>query len=83
MQDENIMLTASGDQNMKMWDVQQRKCIGVLIGHKGTQLNMSLEHMQLQKESESGMQEIFISFFDLKGGKENLICSKNNESRHG
>ncbi|KAL8153888.1 hypothetical protein V2J09_011648 [Rumex salicifolius] len=33
---DNNMLTASGDQTMKMWDVQQKKCIGVLIGHKGS-----------------------------------------------
>ncbi|GAB4847873.1 hypothetical protein Ancab_026933 [Ancistrocladus abbreviatus] len=30
------ILTASGDQTIKVWDVQEGKCTGVLIGHTGS-----------------------------------------------
>ncbi|XP_031286429.1 denticleless protein homolog [Pistacia vera] len=34
-EDKNI-LTASGDQTIKLWDAQEKKCIGVLMGHTGS-----------------------------------------------
>ncbi|EEF40951.1 denticleless protein homolog [Ricinus communis] len=34
-EDTNI-LTASGDQTIKIWDAQEKKCIGVLMGHTGS-----------------------------------------------
>ncbi|XP_044467001.1 denticleless protein homolog [Mangifera indica] len=34
-EDKNI-LTASGDQTIKVWDAQEKKCIGVLMGHTGS-----------------------------------------------
>ncbi|TKY50456.1 Denticleless protein-like [Spatholobus suberectus] len=30
------ILTASGDQTIKLWDVQGQKCLGVLTGHTGS-----------------------------------------------
>nr|KYP54826.1 Denticleless protein isogeny [Cajanus cajan] len=34
------ILTASGDQTIKLWDVQERKCLGVLTGHTGSVKSM-------------------------------------------
>ncbi|QCD95267.1 denticleless [Vigna unguiculata] len=34
------ILTASGDQTIKLWDVQEQKCLGVLIGHTGSVKSM-------------------------------------------
>ncbi|KAK1575054.1 hypothetical protein Q3G72_002166 [Acer saccharum] len=34
--EDNNILTASGDQTIKVWDAQEKKCIGVLMGHTGS-----------------------------------------------
>ncbi|GKV07776.1 hypothetical protein SLEP1_g19498 [Rubroshorea leprosula] len=39
-EDTNI-LTASGDQTIRVWDVQEKKCTGVLIGHTGSVKSLS------------------------------------------
>ncbi|KAK4751304.1 hypothetical protein SAY87_004786 [Trapa incisa] len=36
IKDDSKILTASGDQTIRLWDVQERKCTGVLMGHKGS-----------------------------------------------
>ncbi|KAL0014382.1 hypothetical protein SO802_001451 [Lithocarpus litseifolius] len=40
IKEDTQILTASGDQTMKVWDVQERKCIGVLTGHTGSVKSM-------------------------------------------
>ncbi|KAF3944301.1 hypothetical protein CMV_029224 [Castanea mollissima] len=40
IKEDTQILTASGDQTMKVWDVQERKCIGVLSGHTGSVKSM-------------------------------------------
>ncbi|CAK7328115.1 unnamed protein product [Dovyalis caffra] len=39
-EDTNI-LTASGDQTIKVWDAQEKKCTGVLMGHTGSVKSLS------------------------------------------
>ncbi|WVZ15258.1 hypothetical protein V8G54_012824 [Vigna mungo] len=34
------ILTASGDQTIKLWDVQEQKCVAVLMGHTGSVKSM-------------------------------------------
>ncbi|KAL0344031.1 UNVERIFIED_CONTAM: Denticleless protein [Sesamum angustifolium] len=36
LQDDELMLTASGDQSIKVWDTEQKKCIRALMGHTGS-----------------------------------------------
>ncbi|KAK6928381.1 WD40 repeat [Dillenia turbinata] len=36
MQDDAQILTASGDQSIKAWDAQEKKCVGILLGHTGS-----------------------------------------------
>ncbi|KAL5572777.1 hypothetical protein UlMin_022374 [Ulmus minor] len=41
IKDDSQILTASGDQTMKVWDVQEKRCIAVLMGHTGSVKSMS------------------------------------------
>ncbi|KAK1359473.1 denticleless protein-like [Heracleum sosnowskyi] len=36
IKDDTNILTASGDQSIKLWDAEEKKCLGVLIGHTGS-----------------------------------------------
>ncbi|KAL1831412.1 hypothetical protein ACET3Z_001063 [Daucus carota] len=36
IKDDTAILTASGDQSIKWWDAQEKKCLGVLLGHTGS-----------------------------------------------
>ncbi|KAF5198407.1 Denticleless protein-like protein [Thalictrum thalictroides] len=34
--DDSQILTASGDQSIKVWDTERRECVGILTGHTGS-----------------------------------------------
>ncbi|KAG8634993.1 hypothetical protein MANES_17G112600v8 [Manihot esculenta] len=36
IKEDTNLLTASGDQTIKVWDAQKQKCTGVLMGHTGS-----------------------------------------------
>ncbi|KAG5081905.1 hypothetical protein JHK84_051943 [Glycine max] len=38
--EDTQILTASGDQTIKVWDVQEQKCLGLLTGHTGSVKSM-------------------------------------------
>ncbi|RZB45840.1 Denticleless protein-like isoform C [Glycine soja] len=38
--EDTQILTASGDQTIKLWDVQEQKCLGLLTGHTGSVKSM-------------------------------------------
>ncbi|KAK3183628.1 hypothetical protein Dsin_030914 [Dipteronia sinensis] len=75
IKEDNNILTASGDQTIKVWDAQEKKCIGVLMGHKGsvksvcshpTNSGIFLEFYYLQK---------VFSFFEKQNCNVNCHCS--------
>ncbi|KHN23510.1 Denticleless protein like [Glycine soja] len=40
--EDTQILTASGDQTIKLWDVQEQKCLGLLTGHTGSVKSISM-----------------------------------------
>ncbi|XP_047311813.1 denticleless protein homolog [Impatiens glandulifera] len=36
IKEDSHILTASGDQTVKVWDAQEKKCTGILMGHTGS-----------------------------------------------
>ncbi|XP_050383595.1 uncharacterized protein LOC126800295 [Argentina anserina] len=41
IKDDSQIVTASGDQTVKVWDIQEKKCTAVLIGHTGSVKSLS------------------------------------------
>ncbi|KAK4282348.1 hypothetical protein QN277_013735 [Acacia crassicarpa] len=69
------VLTASGDQTMKLWDVQGKKCIGVLTGHRGSVKSMC-SHPTNADIIVSGSRDGSFHLWDLR-------CSSTPKSRRG
>ncbi|KAM5581736.1 denticleless protein [Rosa sericea] len=41
IKDDTQIVTASGDQTVKVWDIQEKKCTAVLMGHTGSVKSLS------------------------------------------
>ncbi|KAJ6751589.1 hypothetical protein OIU85_002061 [Salix viminalis] len=41
IKEDTTILTASGDQTIKVWDAQEKKCAGILMGHTGSVKSVS------------------------------------------
>ncbi|CAL0317293.1 unnamed protein product [Lupinus luteus] len=63
--EDTQILTASGDHTMKVWDVQEKKCIGVLVGHTGSVKSMS-SHPTNSDIIVSGSRDGSFRFWDLR-----------------
>ncbi|XP_057983450.1 uncharacterized protein LOC131168188 [Malania oleifera] len=68
------ILTASGDQTIKVWDSQEQKCIGVLIGHTGSVKSLC-SHSTNPDVLVSGSRDGSFALWDLR-------C-KSSSRRHG
>uniref|UniRef100_A0A2N9FUV7 Uncharacterized protein n=1 Tax=Fagus sylvatica TaxID=28930 RepID=A0A2N9FUV7_FAGSY len=73
------ILTASGDQTMKVWDVQEKKCIGALTGHTGSVKSMCshpTNPSRLPNIVVSGSRDGSFALWDLR-------CTSSSKSWHG
>ncbi|XP_066327861.1 uncharacterized protein [Miscanthus floridulus] len=69
------MLTASGDQTVKIWSVGNRKCIGVLSGHTGSVKSLSC-HSSNSELIVSGSRDGSFALWDLR-------CDPTSPNSHG
>ncbi|KAA0057260.1 denticleless protein-like protein [Cucumis melo var. makuwa] len=65
IKDDTQMITASGDQSMKLWDVQEMECIGILRGHKGSVKSIS-SHPTNHDLIVSGSRDGSFALWDLR-----------------
>ncbi|KAJ7974618.1 denticleless protein-like [Quillaja saponaria] len=75
VKEDTQILTASGDQTMKVWDVQEMKCVGELTGHTGSVKSMC-SHPTNPDIIVSGSRDGSFSLWDLR-------CSSSSKSRRG
>ncbi|EXC20336.1 Denticleless-like protein [Morus notabilis] len=69
------ILTASGDQTMKVWDVQEKKCIAMLMGHTGSVKSM-YPHPTDPEIVVSGSRDGSFALWDMR-------CNSSSISRRG
>ncbi|MED6170547.1 hypothetical protein PIB30_032006 [Stylosanthes scabra] len=75
IKEDTQILTASGDQTMKVWDVQEKKCIGVLKGHTGSVKSMC-SHPNNADIIVSGSRDGSFCLWDLR-------CKSATRGKHG
>ncbi|XP_022741170.1 denticleless protein homolog [Durio zibethinus] len=73
IKEDSHILTASGDQTIKVWDVQERKCSGVLMLHTGSVKCLS-SHPTNSDLVVSGSRDGSFAIWDLR-------CKINSRSR--
>ncbi|XP_062213300.1 uncharacterized protein LOC133914178 [Phragmites australis] len=69
------IMTASGDQTVRIWSVGNRKCIGVLSGHTGSVKSLSC-HSSNPELIVSGSRDGSFALWDLR-------CNPKSSSSHG
>ncbi|KAL6520215.1 hypothetical protein OROMI_032395 [Orobanche minor] len=72
-EDDANILTASGDQSIKVWDAQEKKCIRALRWHVGSVKSISC-HPTNQDLVVSGSRDGAIALWDIR-------CSKNTQQQ--
>ncbi|KAH6830512.1 Transducin/WD40 repeat-like superfamily protein [Perilla frutescens var. hirtella] len=68
IKDDANMLTASGDQSIKIWDTQEHKCIRALMGHTGSIKSISC-HPSNQDLVVSGSRDGSFALWDTRCSK--------------
>ncbi|CAL9050312.1 unnamed protein product [Musa banksii] len=75
LQDDNQILTASGDQYVKIWNAEKRKCIGILAGHTGS-VKTVCPHSSNPDIVVSGSRDGSFALWDLR-------CNSSSTNRFG
>ncbi|KAI4348192.1 hypothetical protein L6164_008946 [Bauhinia variegata] len=75
MKGDTQILTASGDQTMKLWDVEAKQCLGVLTGHTGSVKSMSSHPIDVDVIV-SGSRDGSFCLWDMR-------CNSTSKSRRG
>ncbi|KAL4568323.1 hypothetical protein LXL04_023932 [Taraxacum kok-saghyz] len=68
IKDDTHLLTACGDHSVKLWDTQEQKCIGALIGHTGSVKSISA-HPVNNDIIVSGSRDGSFALWDLRNSK--------------
>ncbi|KAL5860528.1 hypothetical protein ACOSQ4_001824 [Xanthoceras sorbifolium] len=74
IKEDNNILTASGDQTIKIWDAQENKCIGLLMGHTGS-VKSVCSHPTNSDLIVSGSRDGSFNIWDLR-------CNNSSKSRN-
>lgn len=75
IKDDTQILTASGDQTVKIWDVQEKKCLGTLAGHNGS-VKSICSHPTNSDIIVSGSRDGCFRIWDLR-------CNSKSKNRRG
>ncbi|KAG9449780.1 hypothetical protein H6P81_009745 [Aristolochia fimbriata] len=73
--DDAQILTASGDQTIKIWNVERSKCLGALVGHTGS-IKSVCSHPSNSDLVVSGSRDGSFALWDLR-------CKSSSRSRPG
>ncbi|CAH1412967.1 unnamed protein product [Lactuca virosa] len=68
IKEDTNLLTACGDHSIKLWDTQEQKCIGGLIGHTGSVKSISA-HPVNEDIIVSGSRDGSFALWDLRNSK--------------
>ncbi|KAM0945844.1 putative transcription factor WD40-like family [Dioscorea sansibarensis] len=77
IKDDSHIVTASGDQSIKLWNAENRKCMGILAGHTGSVKSIS-PHASNPDIIVSGSRDGSFALWDLRC---NLTSTRNGETR--
>ncbi|XP_059642541.1 uncharacterized protein LOC132284445 [Cornus florida] len=74
IKEDTSILTASGDQSIKVWDAQEKKCIGALMGHTAS-VKSVCSHPTNPDVIVSGSRDGSFALWDLRGSGKFCIDS--------
>ncbi|KAH7686197.1 denticleless protein [Dioscorea alata] len=77
IKDDSNIVTASGDQSIKLWNAENRKCMGILGGHTGSVKSIS-PHASNPDIIVSGSRDGSFALWDLRC---NPTSTRNGETR--
>ncbi|PQP96488.1 denticleless protein homolog [Prunus yedoensis var. nudiflora] len=75
IKDDTQIMTASGDQTIKVWDIQEKKCTAILMGHTGSVKSLC-PHPTNPEIIVSGSRDGSFALWDMR-------CNSSSKNIHG